>query len=367
MKKKIVNFVIGIFFVPIVYLALAFGINIINNSNFQNKNITSENNNLENSTLKIDFSKAQNLELPVKGEEFKNLYFNDSNKLSTILLARRITYEIPYPDSNANFGFCYKKTSGEFIEDGGRTVLFNKKSNNPQRELICSGIIENLQHSDLRATIYDREFWNLKPNVKADITGLPDNTPIFDVVPVNYKGEEIQNDKFTIYAINFKKSNRTLTGYTDRFYEFCIQIKIMACGDDSEIGLNYGRKNANNNINDCKVDFRIYWYGTADFWFDKLTVDDMYADKLLDSVSGFNFDENMFNELSNLERRSEYSLKPLYLEKITYSQIPCTDYLIDKIDLYNNKNGTNIKYNINKTGLENNGLRKSITLEIVSN
>lgn len=362
MKRKILKVTAGILFMPIVYLILAFGINEIKNNNLDDKK-ASQKFNIKKSDQNIDFSKAQKLKLPVKEEKYKNRYFNDSDKLSTLLLARRITYEIPYPDTKTNFGFCYNKTSGELMEEGGRTVLFNKKTDNPYRKLICSGIIENLQHSDLKATIFDRRSWYLKPNVKADVADLPDRTPIFDIVSVNYKGEEILEYKFTIDAFNFKKNNSIQAEYTDKFYNLNIPLSMIVCGDETEKGLNNGRGKASNNLNNCKVDFRIYWYGTADFWFDKLTVDDYYANSMLNQIPDFNYDEKINDELVRLTELPDSVQKPICIEEIAYSQLPCVDYLLGKIANFNITNNKNIKYFIRKSSWTYTGLRNNIYQE----
>jgi hypothetical protein len=33
-------------------------------------------------------------------------------------------------------------------------------------------------------------------------------------------------------------------------------------------------------VDSCRVDFRIYWHGLVEVWFDKLIVDDEWADNL---------------------------------------------------------------------------------------
>jgi hypothetical protein len=43
----------------------------------------------------------------------------------------------------------------------------------------------------------------------------------------------------------------------------------------------------------CRVDFKVYWCGQVDVWFDKMTVDDFYANKLLSTDRCGNFDEKI--------------------------------------------------------------------------
>jgi hypothetical protein len=284
-------------------------------------------------------------------------FFPESVKFSYLMYAQRVVYEVPYTngnyDANVKDGFCYQNVSGELMTDDGRTVLYNQKQDEPQYTLICSGIYENLEHSDFLGRQFDQNDWYIKPMVKADLTNIPDGTPIFRVVYFNFNGDSISNISITILARNFVQSNV----YDYKFFNYSNPINLIVSGR-KDTGLNVGRENAD--LKNCKVDFKIYWYGTVDFWFDKLTVDDFYADKLFDIND--NYDDKIADELTNIAQNAGSNFYAYHMDEMAYSQLPCVKYLIDKIDAFNIANNTNIRYEVSQSNWYNVKLMRNTSI-----
>jgi len=296
----------------------------------------------------------------------KNLkFFYEHAFFSWLCFAQRLVYEVPTANGNttANNGFCYKNVTVAPSSDSGRTVLHSVPGSNHDTVLLCSGIYENLQHSDKLSRQHDDTTWYLKPMVRANLTGVNDTTPIFKIKVINFAGDE--DTSFVIKARNFRNNGVYNNNYTETFYIGQTPIELSTIGD-TLTGLNKG-KNRDDLIN-CEVDFKIYTYGYVDFWFDKLTVDNFYANKLFDPLSLNNYDNRITELLDAVS--TETNVYSLYMDELTYSQLPCTKYVMDKIDAYNQSHGKDIKFmvsesnwmNFNKTRGKSLGHRPMLTL-----
>ncbi|MEI7485670.1 MAG: hypothetical protein WCK13_13245, partial [Ignavibacteriota bacterium] len=279
----------------------------------------------------------------------KNLkFFYEHAFFSYLCFAQRLVYEVPTVNGNttANNGFCYKNVTVAPSSDSDRTVLHSVPGSNHDTVLLCSGIYENLQHSDKLSRQQDYSKWYLNPMVRANLTGIHDTTPIFKIKVINFKGEE--DTSIIITAYDFKYKNTYNGNYIDQFYNYDIKNNYSIIGD-TLTGLNKG-KNRDALIN-CKIDFKIYTYGYVDFWFDKLTVDDFYANNLFDPDPNKNY-ENRITELLDAVS-TETNVYSLYMDELTYSQLPCTKYVMDKIDVYNQSHGKDIKFMVSESNWMN--------------
>ncbi|MBN1632958.1 MAG: hypothetical protein JW917_02190 [Ignavibacteria bacterium] len=108
----------------------------------------------------------------------------------------------------------------------------------------------------------------------------------------------------------------------------------------------------------CKVDYKIYWYGQVDFWFEKLTtLDD--DEKNLFAASPFNYDQFIDEELLYIGGSSA-NLYSYSMDEVTYSQLPSIKYVMDKISEYNTSHSTNIKFLISESNwMAHNKMRKT--------
>jgi hypothetical protein len=112
------------------------------------------------------------------------------------------------------------------------------------------------------------------------------------------------------------------------------RIVLEVSGNDNNAtGLNFGNKN---NFDDSRVDFKVYWYGLVDVWFDKMIVDDELGNNLFNGV----YDNEIDAEVSNFAR--EPSNYTFYCDEVVYSQIPCVEYIRNKMK--SSEPNSNISY-----------------------
>ena len=277
-------------------------------------------------------------------------FFYEHIFLSKLCYAQRLVYLVHKPGetNQTNNGFCFQNTSGNLSVINDTTILEVPIQPNPEYMPVCGSIYENFQHSDYFARQNDKSDWFVKPMVKLDMSNISDDTPVFRIVYFDYAGDSIGGK--TILARNFKYDGVYNGDYTEKYYNITSLIPLTVSGDESLSGLNNGRTS---NIESCDVDFKIYTYGQAHFWFKKLTVDDAYANGL------FNHDfDNLFPSLLNVTH-NQSGLYSLYMDELTYSQLPCVKYVMDKINAYN----SGIKFMVSQSNWMNYNTTRKKTFE----
>jgi hypothetical protein len=85
------------------------------------------------------------------------------------------------------------------------------------------------------------------------------------------------------------------------------------------------------NENDCYVDFKVYWPGQVEVWFDKMVVDDEIADGLFNENKFQNFDEKIFNMAT--PENFLYVVDLVKQRKFTDGNIEPINYVLSKMYL----------------------------------
>lgn len=242
-----------------------------------------------------------------------------------------IIYEVPENGDYklTNYGFSYSYIMpGTFDSDSGRTVLHPVPGRNTSGYL-CRDIYENLQHSDEFDSLYtDEVMWYLKPVMRI-AKDLPNETPVCRIEIVSYNGEIAR--EIELNSDNFKDFNGNYEGeYKEKYMGLYRNLEIF--GGRDEYGLNKGvdKKSEKRKLN-CKVDFRIYWYGQAELWFDKMVVEDPIASEI------FSFEMQACIK-SRIKMESKYfningEINNFLKEKITVSRLPCIGFLLAEMNL----------------------------------
>ncbi len=256
-------------------------------------------------------------------------------KIEKPCYGQRCVYEVTQPGYNysgslPNDGFAFRDTKGEFIQDGNVTALhLDPLQNTPG--YIAENIYENLQHTDFRDFLgysSDLGSWHLKPNLKINLSEA--NNPssqeniVIEIRVISFAGNLIKT--IPIRVKDFKINNGSYpSGYIN---DFNIPKLLEISGSDLAGNMNY------NDIlkwdNDCKVDFKIFWNGKTEIWFNKLIVDDNVADSLF---KGY-FDKDILNEANAADGiRTPAKLNDNFIcsiDELTYSDIPCIEYVQEK-------------------------------------
>jgi len=296
------------------------------------------------------------------------------SNLSDLCRSQRLVYEVTQPPGNntVNYGFCYKNTSGKYETepDGTTSIHACVNPNDCETEnfdavpqYICQNIYENLQHTDLPYfQLTERETWYLKPRMKIkqsdfnDINkqALPVVTievlPFAGGLPIAYK---------TIKVRNFKDQSGQYTGlFTDIFNFIDDPSMNLEISGSTNGGLNTDwDPDPSTWETDCKVDFKIYWHGNVDVWFDKLTVDDFRANRLFNPDPSINFNRYMDGELSNFQTSApQANMDIFFCDELTASNIEASKYVINYV---RNKPGhSDTRISVAATNyLNNNGMR----------
>ncbi len=279
-------------------------------------------------------------------------FYNERCKLSQLCYAQRVIYEVTQPpgDNNVNDGFCYRNTAGVYTTDSGRTVLHASLDNQyPTGYMLAENVYENR----VFGTFIDfghgaRGTWYFKPMMRIPVN-TPDDVPVVRIDVYNYNnnlGTGIPVESITLRGMNFKVGGNYGGNYID-MYKFIgptgtDSLTIIGGSGDTVTPhqLNEGFPHwfdAEHSIS--HVDFKVYWLGQVEVWFDKMTVDEERANKLFDPVD--NFDDKIQDELSHTSQNGF----TYFADEISYSNVPCIKYVQNKIDAYNQQHGSSIKLN----------------------
>lgn len=291
-------------------------------------------------------SNVEDMMIDVHNAGLKGIY-NRAKIADLCLSGQRVVYEVANGNNQitVNKGFVYKTMTGLYEEDNGRTVrhatLTPPPGQNPTSAgYLCKDIYENMQHSDLFAWQWDDEgTWILKPMMKIDpnlVTSDPDRE-IVKIEVINFEGDVMT--EFTIRAKNFGTSYSG--GYIDEFFDGLNPLPLEVSGNKTS-GLNEGWKsvyddNQNGKVTKpCEIDFRIFWPGYADVWFDKLTVENVRARQIFSGIHDLKIQQEVQNFANN---SNNYFF---FVDEIAVSNIPCIEYVFNKAKSYNNNNDVRI-------------------------
>lgn len=267
--------------------------------------------------------------------------FFGRNKIEQLSYGQRLIYEIGSSNvSRINSGFSYDSImSNTYETDTSRTVLHAKpypiSGYNPAGWL-CKDIYENLQHGDLiNFNQADTLEWKIKPvmRIKATDYNVNSTIPVIAIVTKNYSGKRI--DSAIIRVNNFRDGNGNYSGNYIENYQFLDgpnsdSLKISGSRELSS-GLSNGMIDSNWTEwkDSCKVDFKVWWFGDVEVWFDKMIVDDHWGDKL--------FSTEMDCKIRDGATMGNYHelLKRIRNDKnIRSSNYPCINYVFNKMYNY---------------------------------
>ncbi|MDD5363682.1 MAG: hypothetical protein PHN88_16280, partial [Ignavibacteria bacterium] len=253
--------------------------------------------------------------------------FFERSFISKYCYGQRLRYEVQqYPgNTSENFGFVYQNCMpGVYGTDEGRTVLHaNPKANSAG--YLCRDIYENIQHSDLfDFRQNDIGTWHIKPVMK-----IPQNTPgsklvvRIEIVPFG--------QPTPVRSIDIKAENFSGPGYNENYVYLTTPLTIS--GGTNSADLNYGWDDDWENWNaNCHVDFRVYWYGECEVWFDKMIVDDEVANYMFDPIHKPEIDFRINQEVTSFTNQG--GLYTFFTDEICMSQYPCIKYVVDKMREY---------------------------------
>ncbi|MFA5404579.1 MAG: hypothetical protein WC358_06565 [Ignavibacteria bacterium] len=259
-------------------------------------------------------------------------------KIELLCYGQRLTYEVPPTDNNTtiNNGFCYRNIMSEdiYTEDEGRTVL-HPVAGQQSAGNICQNIYENLQHSDVIDYLFNSTgTWYLKPVMKINISN-PNPTDDREVARIEVR--KFNGDILETKIIRVRDFGENYNGldYIDS-YDFRYEppgTNLRISGSTTN-GLNFGRAPSYTDPftfkNNCHVDFKIYWSGLVDVWFDKLIVDDQLGN---DVLSGVYDNDNIPQEVLNFA--SHQDNLTFFADEVKYSNYDCINHVLSVMKQYN--------------------------------
>jgi len=295
-----------------------------------------------------------------------NLYgFFERSFISKYCYGQRLRYEVASENGNTtlNLGFVYKtRDRGSYGLDEGRTVVHAVPQTGSTAGYLCKDIYENLQHSDLfDFRQNDDRTWYIKPVMRIP-TGMQDGINVVRIDVISFNGGTVK--QVVINTENFKNGNIYNGQYLENYFNLSPENKLEISGDTNSTDLNYGRdvdwKTWNTN---CLVDFRVWWYGECEVWFDQMIVDDETANILFDQNLQSDINIRINQEVNNFTNHG--GLYTFFMDEIFISQYPCIKYVVGKMREYNQKSRISIAFtrNADMVGLKNDNLGYRLYLD----
>ena len=260
-------------------------------------------------------------------------------KIELPCYGQRLVYEIQNGSSYLsgtdisplNDGFIYQYNVNNYTVDSSRTVL-HMNARSDAAGIIAKDIFENIQHVDFEDFLSftsDRNMWRFKPMMRIKTNDFNDtsNTVVIEIRVYNYPGNLVKTILVKVKDFAVNGNNTSYNGqYIERYNESTpLEIfgDTLAQGQPSDVTAWPAG---------CKVDFKIYWPGNVDVWFDKLTVDDNIADSLFrGKIDGEIGQEANAPTLLLLQKNFLYCV-----DEMSYSNLACIKYVQDKYRALNN-------------------------------
>ena len=273
--------------------------------------------------------------------------FYGRNKIEQLSYGQRLIYEIDSANvSRVNSGFSYDSImSNTYGTDSGRTVLHaipypTSGYNSPG--WLCKNIYENLQHGDLiNFTQADTMEWHIKPvmRIKQSDFNINDTTKVLAISVYNYSGNRIDSIIFRINSFN-NGSGNYLGNYIENYKFLNNEDRLKISGSrELPTGLSYGMDD-NYPVwkNNCKVDFKVWWFGEVEVWFDKMIVDDNWGDQLFnsDTLVSHRNERKIKEEVNAFSDNINSGNGSFFIDELCISQIPCVKRVYQIIKETNN-------------------------------
>ena len=285
--------------IPVVYFFLIGGFNGIPES--EHNTITYD----PLSVIRTDFVKE--IRSGKYDTQFNKLTSNEENEIDNVteyLINSQRVEIFPFKeDANSENKIHFNGVNGYKVTDsaGVNALYLSSGSYVDGREKLEKCYFTGEYNTDKTKVLKNdsalRGEWYIKPRMKirrADFS-IADNRPVAAIITYSIEGKMI--DSTVIRVRNFSDLSGTYNGgYTEKY-----MTEFELPGDNMRISsLEIFNKKA---MRSKIFQVKIYWFGIIDLWFEKLTIEDQTANKLL---SG-SYDENI-----------KESATPLQFIKIAY-------------------------------------------------
>jgi hypothetical protein len=176
--------------------------------------------------------------------------------------------------------------------------------------------------------------WHIKPRIRIDTSQAHTynrETPVCNVTAKDFNDQSVKT--ITLRIRHFLDSQNEYVGkYIEEYlYENINDTQLVIDPTNNEL-LNPGCENLWDQ--NCRVDFRVYWYGLCDMWIDYVRVDNDVAHDLFRGV----FDNPnsttpwLIWEAKDIASYYPEAVYRFYIEEFEFNQVPCMSYVSRKID-----------------------------------
>ncbi len=208
---------------------------------------------------------------------------------------------------------------------------------------VVRDLLSNREQINVRASfggvpypgLGDKQFdWYIKPRIRIDSVDAYLNKKVCKIEIMNFNGDIIKTQY--LYGRNFRDTtNEYYNGrYLEEYYtkpSYQVDLKILGNKSDSSRNA-FNPYDSNRFSTNCKVDFRVFWYGECDMWLDYVRVEDDRAYNLFNPTAPkHDLYMSMINAESNLASQNPSTALMFYTEEFEFNHIPCIKYVYDRL------------------------------------
>lgn len=195
-----------------------------------------------------------------------------------------------------------------------------------------TGWEQDYYYSDVKTSTWK---WFVLPRMRINSSdaGTQKRIVRIEVYAFNSVSTDPPIDSFTIFADNFKQGGSYSGEYRDVYYDQATG-NPLAKMSFSAVALNAGNTTMDEMGRsthpwDSNVDYRVYWWGDADVYLDKVILEDEWAFFLfhpaIDSLqtTPYYFDAKIQEEVQSTSIGSYSNFAYFYMDEYMYNRIPC--------------------------------------------
>lgn len=343
---KVFEFVIAIVIIPLVYYLIWSGFEFIQKPGIFGKHAA----NVEVVPDYVDMIRDPGSESEINGNykkefealtEIMNMNGNvsgsgkDIETLERLCSGNRFVTGVERNDK----GYYFKDVSGSIESDDGKNVLhvcpnvLQCPEGNAMPRIIC----QDIQNGATGKSLLSEEFrspeissLHIKPvmRIRKKDFNVMDERPVIGII---IRDQEYKTyDTIVITVSNFSdKYKGEYDGQYLQDFNFLTSLNSLEVSSEKVFGK---YQKGSSGIADENPDIRVYWYGQVEVWFEKLIIDDYWADNLFSSenTEGGKFDFKI-SECSSEDNLGFILNKFRTKEDISISNQVCINYVISRM------------------------------------
>jgi len=268
----------------------------------------------------------------------------DRSKINYLGFGKRSDYECEQNNINPNFWFYYygyhnMQYSRDTLDNSqygssNTYVRYSKVSNGNTEGYVVKDLIANREQ--ISFTFGEPEQWHIMPRIRIDSAFAADpnnyNKPVCYIEIKNYYGNSIVGkERINLYVKHFLDINNHYNGKYLEQYNFSQTDTNLFIESTAKFNPDHKQYI----LDECQVDFRVYWCGQCDMWIDRVRVEneiayDLFGDNLASKTNYNKYQDWLLWEAEYISKNNP-NVHYFLIDEPEFATLPVLSYLNKKI------------------------------------